>query len=81
MQGDTTKIAGLLAGYGVCESGQPPGEWPEAWRSRLPLYRIALALELYNWYAISGETSRLPALDRELRELLDEATGGALAST
>jgi hygromycin-B 7''-O-kinase len=73
MHGDATKMAGLLSGYGVCAPGQQPGEWPESWRSRLPLYRIALALELYNWYSISGETNQLPALDRELRELLDEA--------
>ncbi len=73
MQGDQTKMAGLLSGYGVCVPGQQPGEWPESWRSRLPLYRIALALELYNWYTISGQTSQLPALDRELRALLDEA--------
>jgi hypothetical protein len=39
----------------------------------LPLYRIALALELYNWYTISGETSELPALERELRKLFAEA--------
>jgi hypothetical protein len=44
-----------------------------SWRSRLPLFRIALALELYNWYTIIGETSQLPALDRELREFLGEA--------
>ena len=64
-------MAGLLSGYGI--SGQRPGQWPEAWRSRLPLYRIALILELYNWYTISGETSELPALERELRKLLGEA--------
>jgi hygromycin-B 7''-O-kinase len=73
LHGDATKIAGLLSGYGVCLGRQQPGEWPESWRSRLPLYRIALALELYNWYAIVGKTSQLPALDRELRELLSEA--------
>jgi hygromycin-B 7''-O-kinase len=73
MRGDATKMAGLLSGYGVCVPGQQPGEWPDSWRSRLPLYRIALALELYNWYAITGETSQLPALHRELREHLGEA--------
>jgi hygromycin-B 7''-O-kinase len=73
MHGDATKMAGLFSGYGVCVPGQQPGEWPEAWRSRLPPYRIALALELYNWFTISGETCQLPALDRELRELLAEA--------
>jgi hygromycin-B 7''-O-kinase len=76
VHGDTTKIAGLLSGYGACVPGQQPGQWPQAWRSRLPLYRIALALELYNWYTIIGETSQLPALDRELRELLGDAAAG-----
>jgi len=70
MNGDATKMAGLLAGYDVAVPGQQPGEWPEAWRSRLPLYRIALALELYNWFTISGQPGRIPALERELRGLL-----------
>lgn len=73
VHGDATKMAGLLSGYGIGVPGQQPGQWPQSWRSRLPLYRIALALELYNWYTISGETSQLPALDRELRELLGDA--------
>jgi hygromycin-B 7''-O-kinase len=73
MNGDATKIAGLLSGYGVSTAGQQPGQWPEAWGSRLPLYRIALALELYNWFTINGQTSHLPALDRELRQLLGQA--------
>ena len=76
VHGDATKMAGLLSGYGVCVPRQQPGKWPESWRSRLPLYRIALALELYNWYTIIGETSQLPALDRELRELLGDAAAG-----
>jgi aminoglycoside phosphotransferase (APT) family kinase protein len=76
MHGDATKMAGLFSGYGVCVPGEQPGQWPEAWRSRLPLYRIALALELYNWFTISGQTSHLPALHRELRELLAEAAAG-----
>jgi aminoglycoside phosphotransferase (APT) family kinase protein len=61
MHGDATKMAGLLCGYGVCEPG------------RLPLYRIALFLELCNWYALSGVTSELPALEHELRKLLGKA--------
>ncbi len=77
MHGDPAKMAGLLSGYGVCVPGQRPGEWPAAWRSRLPLYRIALALELYNWFAIIGEKGRLPALDRELRDLLGAGSRSA----
>jgi hygromycin-B 7''-O-kinase len=72
MRGDPTKIAGLLTGYGVSGPEDEPGEWPEAWRSRMPLYRIALALELYNWFASIGKTEYLSNLDRELRELLGE---------
>jgi aminoglycoside phosphotransferase (APT) family kinase protein len=72
MHGDATKMAGLFSGYGVSVPGQQPGQWPPAWRSRLPLYRIALALELYNWFTISGQAAALPAIHRELRELLGE---------
>jgi aminoglycoside phosphotransferase (APT) family kinase protein len=73
MHGDATKMAGLFCGYGVSVPGQKPGQWPPVWRSRLPLYRIALALELYNWFTISGQAGPLPAIHRELRELLGEA--------
>ena len=73
MHGDATKMAGLFCGYGVSVPGQQPGQWPPVWRSRLPLYRIALALELYNWFTISGQAGPLPAIYRELRELLGEA--------
>jgi aminoglycoside phosphotransferase (APT) family kinase protein len=72
LRGDPTKIAGLLSGYGVSTAGSRPGAWPEAWRPRMRLYRIALALELFNWFTFSGQTSRLPALDRELRGLVGE---------
>jgi hygromycin-B 7''-O-kinase len=71
MHGDATKLAGLLSGYGVRTPPEQPGTWPEAWRARLPLYRIALALELYNWFSSTGETRHLPALDSELRRLLE----------
>jgi len=35
-------------------------------------YRITLALELYNWFTVSGQAAALPAIHRELRELLGE---------
>jgi hygromycin-B 7''-O-kinase len=73
MRGDPAKVAGLLSGYGVCAPGDRSGEWPEAWRSRMHLYRIALAIELRNWFASIGQTQHLPGLDRELRELLGDA--------
>src|SRR5256714_14910225 len=73
MHGDATKMDGLFSGYGVSVPGQQPGQWPPVWRSRLPLYRIALALELYNWFTISGQPPALPAIQRELRELLGDA--------
>ena len=76
MQGDPTKIAGLLRGYGVRaheeQAGAQPGAWPASWRSRLRLYRIALALELYNWFSSTGEVHALPGLARDLRTLMDE---------
>jgi hygromycin-B 7''-O-kinase len=79
LQGDRTKIAGLLAGYGVSdgvgvgvEAPEGEGEWPEAWRSRLPLYRVLLALELYNWFSITGATEHLSALELELRGFVGE---------
>ncbi|MDI5962260.1 phosphotransferase family protein [Streptantibioticus silvisoli] len=70
LQGDPTKIAGLLSGYGAHEAATHPGAWPVAWRPRLHLYRIALAVELHNWFTISGQRDELPALDRQLRELV-----------
>jgi hypothetical protein len=73
MHVEATKMARLFSGYGVSVSGEQPGQWPPVWRSRLPLYRIALALELYNWFTISGQAGALPAIHRELRELLGEA--------
>ncbi|MFC1408758.1 phosphotransferase family protein [Streptacidiphilus sp. N1-12] len=73
MRGDPTKIDGLLSGYGISVPGRPSGPWPVAWRSRLRLYRIALALELYNWFTIIGQTIHLPSLTRELRELVSGA--------
>jgi hypothetical protein len=33
---------------------------------------VALTLELYNWFTISGQAAALPAIHRELRELLGE---------
>jgi len=77
VNGNATKIAGLLTGYDLPGPRPRPGKWPDAWRSRLPLYRIALALELYNWFTIIGQTSLLAALERQLRELLDEASAVA----
>jgi len=77
MQGDSTKIAGLLSGYGIPASEHQPGAWPDAWRSRLQLYRIALALELYNWFSSIGEPDPLPSLNRQLRELTDESVSSA----
>jgi aminoglycoside phosphotransferase (APT) family kinase protein len=63
---DAIKRAGLLEGYGV--GGR---DWPEAWRARMHLYRIALTLELLNWFGATGATKHLPALDQSLRELID----------
>ena len=59
------KRAGLLAGYGLAGD-----EWPDAWRERMHTYRIALAIELWNWFTISGAPQHLPGLEQELRQLL-----------
>lgn len=76
MQGDPTKIGGLLCGYSASAAEdrpeEPAGEWPAAWRPRLRLYRIALALELYNWFSSTGAVHALPSLAGDLRTLIDE---------
>jgi aminoglycoside phosphotransferase (APT) family kinase protein len=64
--GDANKRAGLLEGYGL--SG---ADWPEAWRARMHLYRIALDLELHNWFCSTGAVRHLPGLVRELAELAE----------
>jgi hygromycin-B 7''-O-kinase len=66
--GDATKRAGLLEGYGL-----PGDDWPPRWRARMHLYRIALALELYNWFSSTGASRRLPGLVRELTDLVEAA--------
>ena len=73
MNGDAAKIAGLLSGYGVTASDTQPGQWPEAWRPRIALYRIALALELHTWFTIIGGTQALPALESDLRAFVGES--------
>lgn len=78
MEGDATKIAGLLSGYGAAAApGEQPGRWPEAWRPRISLYRIALALELHTWFTSSGETQHLPALESDLRAYVGERAARA----
>ncbi|HEX4789045.1 MAG TPA: aminoglycoside phosphotransferase family protein [Actinospica sp.] len=63
---DAAKRAALLEGYGVGGA-----DWPEAWRARMHLYRIALALELHNWFSATGASKHLPGLDRDLRMLAE----------
>lgn len=62
---DPVKRAGLLEGYGA--GGE---DWPESWRPRMHLYRIALVVELFNWFSMSGAVKHLPGLDSDLRELV-----------
>jgi aminoglycoside phosphotransferase (APT) family kinase protein len=64
--GNAVRRTGLLEGYGV--GGE---DWPEAWRSRMHLYRIALTLELHSRFGAGGAAKRLPGLERDLRELVD----------
>ena len=70
MFGDATKIAGLLTGYGVRESGRRPGAWPESWGARIRLYRIALCIELYNWFTSISRADYAADQERLLRELV-----------
>ena len=65
IQGNRSKLAGLLVGYGL--SGE---EWPAAWCERMRLYRLCLALELWNWFTIVGNTAALPSLELEIRDSL-----------
>lgn len=62
---DPVKRAGLLEGYGVGGT-----DWPERWRERMHLYRIALVVELFNWFSMSGAGKHLPGLDTDLRGLV-----------
>jgi hypothetical protein len=61
-------FAGLLPASGPVRTVSRFGEG-----SVTGAYRIALALELYNWFTISGQAGALPAIHRELRDLLGEA--------
>jgi aminoglycoside phosphotransferase (APT) family kinase protein len=67
MNGDPAKLAALLTGYGA--PATPPGTWPAPWRPRLALYRVVLALELHNWFAMSAQPHLLPPLEADLRRM------------
>lgn len=62
---DAVKRAGLLEGYGLGGT-----DWPERWRARMHLYRVALVVELFNWFSMSGAPKHLPGLDADLRGLV-----------
>jgi hygromycin-B 7''-O-kinase len=60
IRGHHAKLAGLQAGYGPC--GQAPDE-------RLAIYRLYHALELWDWFASTGQTQPLDSLADNMRDL------------
>jgi len=61
IRGHRAKLDGLLSGYGP--AGQ---EWP----GRLAIYRLYHALELWDWFASTGQTERLGGLADDMSELV-----------
>lgn len=57
-----SKRAALLAGYGPL---------PEDADARLDLYRLFHSLELWAFFASIGNTSPLPSIAEDMRELVD----------
>lgn len=60
IKGDTAKLTGLIDGYGPV-----PGDWAE----RLSLYRLYHALELWDWFAMIGNTAALAGIAGDLRDM------------
>ncbi|WP_378733376.1 phosphotransferase family protein [Nocardia brasiliensis] len=60
VQRNPVKRTALLAGYGPL-----PADWPE----RSALYRLYHAVELWDWFASIGETSPLPGIAADIRQL------------
>lgn len=61
MHGDPVKRAALVQGY---------GSLPDDWSERSTLYRLYHALELWDWFASIGETSPLPGIVDDIRQLI-----------
>jgi hygromycin-B 7''-O-kinase len=62
VKGSTTKMRGLLDGY---------GPMPPDWTERLAIYRLYHALELWLRFASIGNTAPLPSITADMRALLD----------
>ncbi len=60
VRGDAKKWRALIEGYGPL----PPG-----WSGRLDLYRLYHALELWDWFASTGRTDRLPGIAADIRAM------------
>jgi hygromycin-B 7''-O-kinase len=60
IRGNRAKLDGLLNGYGPCG---------EASARRLALYRLYHALELWDWFASTGQTQPLDSLAHDMGEL------------
>lgn len=60
LTGSPVKAAGLLAGYGPL---------PPDGLARIGLYRLFHALELWDWFALTGNTGPLDAIAADIRRL------------
>jgi hygromycin-B 7''-O-kinase len=61
MRGDQAKRDALFEGYGAL---------PDDWRERLSLYQLYHSLELWDWFASTGNTSPLPGIADDMRRLV-----------
>jgi hygromycin-B 7''-O-kinase len=57
IRGDRQKLAGLVEGY---------GDLPPDWRDRTALYRLFHSLELWDWFASTGNAVHLDSIARDM---------------
>jgi aminoglycoside phosphotransferase (APT) family kinase protein len=62
IRGNAEKLDGLRNGY---------GELPPDWRERTTVYRLYHSLELWDWFASTGNTVHLGNLARDMAETVD----------
>jgi aminoglycoside phosphotransferase (APT) family kinase protein len=61
IRGDSTKLQGLLDGYGVL---------PSDWHERTTLYRLYHSLELWDWFASIGTTDPLDSIADDIAAIV-----------
>jgi aminoglycoside phosphotransferase (APT) family kinase protein len=61
IRGDPARRAGFLDGY---------GRLPPDWAERLSVYRLYHALELWDWFAMLGNTPPLASIAGDMRDLV-----------